>query len=243
MKRLMMLLLSLLLALPAMAEEPPTPTPAPVSDSIAEGYVAPATPTPAPTPELPPLREDPMLQNIVEIAHRIDLLSESRLFRANYISHAVTDDMIEDVAYGDHSRPVRAFHMSGQQMIDALQGGVEPSQRLDFTRSELLRDLVDELPELLWGTRSDAERHVLTVLWRYKVFAAPGAQGCGVFFLLYEEASPVMITWMAQSDCVKVSACFMPDAALAAVRDVQGMADWFAGKGMPTVTFEEVPLT
>lgn len=243
MKRLMTLLLCLLLALPALAEELPTPTPAPVSDSIAEGYVAPATPTPAPTPELPPLREDPVLQNIVEIAHRIDLLSESRLFRAHYISSAVTQDMIERVAYGDHGRPARVFHLNGQQMIDALQADVEPSQQLDFTRPELLRDLVDELPELLWGIREDAERHVLTVLWRYKVFAAPGAQGCGVFFMQYEEASPVMVTWMAQDDCIKVSACFMPDDALAAVMDVQGMTDWFAAKGMPAVTFEEVPLT
>lgn len=242
MKKLLLLLM-VILTLPALAEEPPTPTPAPASDSVAEGYVAPATPTPAPTPELPPLREDPMLQNIVEIAHRIDLLAESRLFRAQYISYEVADEVIERVSYGDHSRPAQVFHMDGRQMIDALQAGVEPSQQLDFTRPELMRDLVDELPELLFGTREDGELHVLSVLWRYKVFEAPGASGCGLFVMLYEEAAPVVVTWMAQNDCVKVSACFMPDEALAAVRDARGAAEWFASKGMPAVTFEEVPLT
>ena len=128
-------------------------------------------------------------------------------------------------------------------MIDALQAGVEPSQRLDFTRPELLRDLVDELPELLWGNREDTERYVLSVLWRYKIFASPGADGCGVFFLLYADATPVIVTWSAQADCVKVSACFMPDENLAAVADAKGMSDWFNAMGMPVVTFEEVPLT
>lgn len=243
MKRLIALLLCLLMALPALAEEAPTPTPAPISDSIAEGYIAPATATPAPTPELPPLGDDPMLQNIVEIAHRIDLLAESQLFRVQYINSVVTDEMIDAVAYGDHSRPAQVFHMDGQQMINALQAGLEPSQRLDFTRPELIRDLVDELPELLWGTREDTERHVLSVLWRYKVFAAPDAEGCGVFFMLYDGASPILVTWMANEGCVKVSACFMPDEALTAVKDAQGAAEWFASKGMPAVTFEEVPLT
>ena len=240
MKRWLLLLLCLVMVIPVLAE---TPTASPGSGFLAEGYVPPATPTPAPTPELPPLRDDPMLQHVVEIAHRISQLAESRLFRANYMGAAVTDEVLERVAYGDHSRPALVFHMDGQQMIDALQVGVEPSQRLDFTRPELLRDLVDELPELLWGNREATERYVRSVLWRYKVFASTGAEGCGVFFLLYADATPVIVTWSAQEDCVKLSACFMPDENLAAVTDVQGMADWFNAMGMPVVTFEEVPLT
>ena len=84
MKRILLLVCVLLLALPALAEEAvPTaePTPSPTPNSIVEGgYEAPATPTPVPTPEPPPLRDDPVLLHIVEIAHRIDILAENERF-------------------------------------------------------------------------------------------------------------------------------------------------------------------
>ena len=242
MKKLLLILLAMLLALPAFAEEA-SPTPAPTSDSVVEGYVAPATPTPAPGPELPPLRDDSMLQNVVEIAHRIDLLAESKLFRSYFVANTVPDEIVDKVSQGDHTRPVRVYHLNGQVFIDALYQGAEVSQIPDFTRPELRRDLVGELPEHFWGQRTAEEMHVLSVLSRYKVFALPGAEGCGVFFLLYQEASPVMVTWEACNDCVDVAAFFMPDERLAAVGTAEELSAWFAGFGMPMVAFEEVPLT
>ena len=242
MKKLLVLLILVLLALPVFAEEA-TPTPAPKTDSIAEGYVAPATATPAPTPELPPLRDDPMLQHVVEIAHRIDLLAESKLFRSYFVAEAVPDKTLEKVSYGDHTRPAKVYHLNGQAFIAALYQGADVSQIPDFNRVELRRDLVGELPDHFWGQRSPEEMHVLSVLSRYKVFALPGAEGCGVFVLLYQDASPVMVTWEAYNDCVDVSAFFMPDDALAAVASAEELSAWFAAFGMPEVAFEEVPLT
>lgn len=245
MKRILLLMCALLLALPAFAEEAaPTaePTPSPTPNSIVEGgYEAPATPTPVPTPEPPPLRDDPVLLHVVEIAHRIDILAENERFMSYWT--VVSEEQIEAVSYGSHVRPVRVFHLNGQNLIDALYAGADPSQMLDFTRPELRRDLVGELPELLWGRREDAEMSLLSHLARYKVFAMPGAQGCGLFFLLYEDACPVMVTWEASNDCMDVAAFFMPDDGLAAVTTVEEMSAWFAGMGMPAVTFEEVPLT
>lgn len=244
MKKLLVILCALLLALPACAEEAmPTAEPAPTSDSLAEGYVAPATPTPVPTPEPPPLRDDTVLNNVVEISQRIDLLAENELFMYYFSYVAATEEQIEAVSYGDHTRPVQAFHLDGQTLIDALYAGVDASERLDFTRPELQRDLVGELPEILWGRREETELTLLMVLSRYKIFALEGAAGCGVYFLLYEDAAPVMVTWESGEDCMGVSAFFMPDAELAAVTDAEGMSAWFASKGMPVVRFEEVPLT
>lgn len=122
MKKLLVLLILVLLALPVFAEEA-TPTPAPKTDSIAEGYVAPATATPAPTPELPPLRDDPLLQHVVEIAHRIDLLAESKLFCSYFVAEAVPDETLEKVSYGDHTRPAKVYHLNGQAFIAALYQG------------------------------------------------------------------------------------------------------------------------
>lgn len=242
MKKLLVLLILALLALPALAEEA-SPTPAPTTDSMAEGYTAPITPAPAPTPELPPLRDDPMLQNVVEIAHRIDLLAESKLFRSHFVAYTVPGEVVDKITYGDHTRPEKVYHLNGQAFIEALYQGADASQIPDFTRVELRRDLVGELPEHFWGQRAAEELYVLSVLSRYKVFALPGAEGCGVFFLLYQEASPVMVTWEAYNDCVGVSAFFMPDEALAAVTNAEELSAWFAGFGMPMVVFEEVPLT
>ena len=241
-KLILVFLCALLLALPVFAEEA-VATATPTPNSIAEGYVAPATPTPAPTPELPPLRDDPMLINVVEIAHRLDILAENEMFLRYSFSAVVTKEMIEGVSYGDHTRPARVYHLDGQALIAALYAGADPSQIPDFSRMELRRDLVDELPELLWGRRESVELALLSTFSRYKVFALPGAEGCGIFILLYEDASPVMVTWKAYNDCADASAFFMPDEVLAAAADAEDVSAWFAGKGLPAVAFEEVPLT
>lgn len=239
-------LCALLLVLPVFAEEDSTPTAvssSPTPNSVVEGYVAEATPTPAPTPELPPLRDDPMIQNVVEIAHRLDQLAESKLFCAYFLSSSVDASVLEAVSYGDHTQPVKAYYLDGQAFIEALYAGADPADIPDFTRFELRRDLVSDLPELLWGNRDTYELYALSMLARYKVFALPDMEGCGLFFLQYQDASPVMVTWEGYNGCVDVGGFFMPDEALAAVTDAEGMTAWFASFGMPEVTFEEVPLT
>ena len=242
MKRLLFLLVMVLMICPALAEEAvPTVTPEP--DSVVEGgYNAPATSTPVPTPEPPPLRNDPLLLNAVEIAHRIDILAENEVFMSYYTYGMVNDAQIEAVSYGDHTRPARAFHLKGQTLIDGLYAGAAEAEMLDFTRPELMNDLVSELPEILWGRREENELSLLTLLARYKVFAMEEAHGCGLFFLLYEDGSPVLVTWFAGNGCVNAGAWFMPDEALAAVTTAEEMSAWFAGRGMPSVAFEEVPL-
>lgn len=243
MKRILPILLLLALCLTAAFAEEATPTPTPKANSVIEGgYTAPATPTPQPTPELPPLRDDPMLLNVIEIAHRIDILAKNRLFMSTYDYTGLTQAQIDALSGGDHTRPKAVYHGSGDALIAALFAGVPADQVPDFTRHELLRDLVEDVPEMLWGTRESAELAVLSALARYKVFALPGAQGCGLFFLLYEDATPILVTWSAYNDAVDVAAFFLPDEALAAVSSPQDMTDWFALVGMPSIPFEEVPL-
>lgn len=246
MKRLLIILL-LLLALPAIAEEAVQtgdPSPTPNMNSVVEGgYAAPSTPTPAPTPELPPLRDDPMLQHVVEIAYRIDILAENERFMARYGYGVLSPERIETLSYGDHARPARLFHLNGETLFAALHAGADPAEMLDFSRPELQRDLVDELPQILWGRREDTELSVLSVLSRCKIFAMDDVSGCGVYILLYKDAAPVLVTWYAGPGCAEVAAYFLPDAELADADDANAVSSWFVSKGMPPVIFEEVPLT
>ena len=244
MKRMMLFLAAMLMAISAFAEEPsPTPESTKRSTSVVEGgYTAPATPAPAPTAELPPLRDDPMLYHAVEIAQRIDILAKNESFRDRFM-YGFYHDKLEVLTSGDHTRPQRAYHLNDQALIEGLYSNMPEAERLDFTRPELLRDLVGELPEILWGRREEMELSIFSVLSRCKMFALPGAEGCGLFVFLYKEAVPVIVTWYAENECVETAAFFMPDEALAAAEDAAAVSEWFAVKGMPLVQFEEVPLT
>ncbi len=240
MRRLISLAMALMLAFCIAAAEAPTATPVPKTDSVIEGYAA---PTPAPAPEFPPLRDDPVIANIVEIARRIDQMAESELYMRYLSMDQAVWEMAEKVSAGDHTQPVRAYHLSGQELIAALYAGAPTEQIPDFTRFELARDLVDELPSIMWGTREDLEINLLNHFARYKIFALEGASGCGLFVLQYREAAPVVIPWVAENGVMKLSAFFMPDEALADASGAEEVAEWFAGIGMPAIDFEEVPLT
>lgn len=240
MKRLISLAMTLMLPFCFAAAEAPTATPAPRTDSVIEGY---ATPTPAPTPELPPLRDDPVIANIVEIAHRIDQLAESELYMRYLTMNEEERKIAEQISAGDHTQPLRAYHLSGEALIAALFAGAQPEQIPDFSRFELARDLVEELPSIMWGTRESQEISMLNHLARYKIFALEGASGCGLFVLMYREATPVVIPWVAENGVMKVAAFFMPDEGLRAAETQDEVANWFKDVGMPAVQFEEVPLT
>lgn len=257
MKKLLPILLLLLCmaAMPAQALTPtlsPTPecTPAPtatpeatrVPDMIAmpDGETRPVvTATPRPTDA--PLPADPFMANAIEIARRIDLLAESSLFIYSWDYSGATQAQLEAVSGGDHTNPVRVYEMTGEGMLEALSAiAPEGSTLPDLSRAELRRDLVNALPDMLLGDRPDEELSLIHLLWRYKVFACEGVEGCGMLLMLYEGATPVALTWYADQGAVSMSACFMPDDALAACQSAEEAAAWFAGKGLPAVTFEEV---
>lgn len=238
MTRALLLLFCLLMACPVFAEDAPNPTP----DSVVEGgYTAPATPTPVPTPEPPPLRDDPLLQHAVELASRIDLLAEDDTYRLQFFgAYAET---VKALSYGAHIRPSAAYELPGQALMDALNAGADADNAIDFTRYEFRSDLMNELLEVLSGRRESTELSCLMELARSKYFTLDAADGCGVMILLYEEAAPVGITWVSDGGCVCMSAFFLPDETLAAAQDASAVSAWFTGVGMPTVTFQEVPLT
>lgn len=184
--------------------------------------------------------EDPKLPHVIEIAHRIDRLAENEDFLIAYDYSYADEEVYERVSGGDHTHPARIFHVGSDVLIDALYAGVDASQRPDFTRPELLRNLISPIADMLWGVRESSELSLLTLFARYKVFACEGQTGGGVYILLYEEATPVLVTWYAQEGAVCASAVFMPDEALQACTDAQSVSAWFAACGMPLVEFEEV---
>ena len=260
MKKLLLTALACLLAVPALADMPtPTPepvytpeltcTPAPVEtpaptrvpDMIAmpEGETRPiVTRTPRPTDA--PLPADPFMANAIEIARRIDLLAKSETFLRYWDDSGVTDKQRRAITGGDHTDPVRVFRMSGEAMLEALAVGMpEGSSLPDLSRFEIRRDLVRSIPDMLQGSMDAKEVEFIEMLTRYKVFAGD-AKGCGLMFMLYADATPIVLTWYADNGAVNIAAGFMPDETLAACMTAEDVMAWFAGKGMPAAVFEEV---
>lgn len=230
----------------AEAVETPAPTRVPDMIAVPEGEKRPlATRTPRPTDA--PLPEDPFMANAVEIARRIDLLAESSLFIVYWDGSGTSLSQRKAISRGDHTNPVAAYEMTGESMLAALtahmsaQISAQPDlPQPDLSRPEIRRDLVTALPDMLLADLPEDELDLIRTLWRYKVFADDRPDGCGLMFLLYEDATPVAITWYTERGAVNMSACFMPDEALEACRNAQEVAAWFSGKGLPAVAFEEV---
>lgn len=224
----------------AVAEQPqgtatPAPTRVPAVLATPEGAVR-ATPTPRPTDA--PLPEDPFMANAVELARRIDLLAKSSMFMIT--ESWISLDEAEKLFGGDHTWPSQVFVLKQETLIEALFAGVPAENRPDFTRVEMRRDLVSELPYMLLGDMSQEQLSTIQTLHRYKVFACDDASGCGVMIMLYEDAAPIMLTWYADRGAVSISACFMPDEALRECATAEAVSRWFASRGMPEAAFEEV---
>lgn len=240
---LICLLLGMTCAAGESAPEPTsTPAPTPVPDMIAvpDGTTRPiATATPRPTDA--PLPADPFIANAVEIARRIDLLAESRLFMSEWDFSGATQEQIDAVAAGDHTNPARIFLLRGETLVETLTAGApEGSAAIDLNRVEIRRDLVEALPDMLLSPLDEVERSLIATLSRYKVFAHSEAQSCGVLILLYADATPVLETWYADRGAVKIAAWFLPDDALADCATAEDVTAWFAGQGMPPAALEEV---
>lgn len=242
-KLLICVMLMLCCALGAQAEaiaEEPTPSPTRVPDMIAvpEG-TARETATPRPTDA--PLPEDPFMAHAIEISRRIELLARSRNFLSYYDYSNTTWEQIDTLTRGDHTNPARIFEMTGEAMLTALSAAVPEGNTLpDLSRVEMRRDLVSNLPEMLISEMTHDERSLITTLWRVKVFACADVEGCGMMTMLYEDAVPILVMWYADRGAVSMSACFMPDDALAACTTAEQVAEWFASKGLPAAAFREV---
>jgi len=245
MKKLLVLLVTLMIAGSAGAEgidrpaELPSATPIPDVIAVPDGTTRPIV-TATPRPADAPLPEDPFIANAVEIARRIELLAESSLFMAYWNDTEATQAQIDALTGGDHTLPECIYHLRGEVLTEALMQDLKPGMMIDLERVELRRELVEPLPEMLLMGRDQAERALISLLARYKVFAMEDAQGCGVLMMLYREAVPVLVTWYADQGAVRMAAWFLPDEGLAACQDAGAVSAWFALTGLPEVAFEEV---
>ncbi len=233
--RLLLALCVLLLSIPAALAEPvPTDTPTP--------YVMQnAIPTASLMPTAAPVEEDAFLSHAVEIAHRISVLAANPHAMAHLWFEPMNEAILDELRTGDHTKPQRIFHVSGEELIRALYGPEDDAAaRLDFTRPELRRDLVESLPDMLLGRREIFDLQVLHYLARYKTFAETDVEGCGFFIMLYGEDTPVVLPWYTERGAASIAAFFMPDDELKACTDAEAVSAWFAGKGLPAVRFEEI---
>ena len=246
MKKLLLALLVLLVALAcvgmASAEGAPTPTPAPVSDMIAQPEatrqpIATATPRPADAP----LPEDPFLYHAVEIARRVDMLAKSGPFYAYCNTMQVSRTVWDAVSRGDHTTPSHIYSLSGETLLLGLTGGdPDAAPWFDLSRVELRRDMVSTLPDMMLIGMDNEVVNCVHLLARFKVYASDMPDACGLLVMLYEDATPMVLYWYSDSGAVQVSAFFMPDEMLEVCTCAEDVSAWFASLNMPLVAFEEV---
>lgn len=243
MKKLLLILLTLLMCTAVAAAEEPTATPAPtpVPDVIAQPDatrrpIATATPRPADAP----LPEDPFLGHAVEIARRMDLMAKSSVYFQYCNRSDATPERWEAVTRGDHTTPVHIFSLSGEELRNGLTGGPENAPWLDLSRTEIRRDIVASLPDMMFAGMETDDVRLVQMMGRYKIFAADVPDDCGLLVMLYEDATPVICFWYSNQGAVSISAFYMPDPALEACASPEEVAVWFAQMNMPLVRFEEV---
>lgn len=244
MKRMYLLVLALLLCIgTACAEEAtPTPAPTPVPGVIAQpDATRRPIETATPRPEDAPLPEDTFLGHAVEIARRLGLMAESRVYY-NYCNRSGANrERWEAVSRGDHTTPVRIFSLSGEELRMGLTNGQpESAPWFDLTRPELRRDIVGTLPDMMFIGMDKEDVRLIKMLARYKIYAADVPDDCGLLIMLYEEGTPIVCYWYSNAGAVSISAFFMPDDALEACATTADVSAWFAALGMPVVDFEEV---
>lgn len=243
-KLLLFLVLALMCCGAALAESAATPTPAPtpVPDMLAQPDATrrPIT-TATPRPADAPLPEDAFIGNAVEIARRVDMLAKSGVYFTYCNITGASQTMWDSAVRGDHTTPVRIFSLDGEALRMALTGGdLESSPWFDLNRPELRRDMVVTLPDVMYvGMDNDVVR-LCRMLARYKVFACDIPNDCGLLILQYEDAVPMVLPWYSDRGAVNIAAFPMPVEALEACSCAAEVSAWFAGLGMPEVTFEEV---
>lgn len=64
------------------------------------------------------------------------------------------------------------------------------------------------------------------------IFADEGADGSGMYIMLYEDGSPVIVNWAAGEDSVSMTASFHPDEAMAACQSAEDLIEWAAQYGI-----------
>lgn len=246
MKKLVLMLLTLLLCAGAACAENAaptvTPSPTPVPEMIAQPDVTrrpiqTATPRPADAP----LPEDSFLGNAVEIARRLDLLAESSVYFEYCNRSNATQERWDAVTRGDHTTPSRVFSLSGETLLMGLTGGNPASSPwFDLSRPELRRDMVGTLPDMMFIGMDTEDVRLIKMLARYKVFASDMEDSCGLLVMLYDGGTPIVLYWYADQGAVSISAFFMPDEVLEACGSAEDVSAWFARMNMPVVAFEEV---
>ncbi|MBQ2952699.1 MAG: hypothetical protein IJE07_04010 [Clostridia bacterium] len=247
MKKIVLMILALLLCVAVAQAEDVTPTatpsPTPVPDIIAqpEKEERRVTTTATPRPADAPLPEDEFIANVVEIARRMDMLTKSSVYY-NYCNRSgATWTRWQALTRGDHTTPVRILSLDGESLRMALTGGEpENSPWFDLGRQELRQDMVTSLPDVMYVGMDSDDVSTCRSLARYKVYASDMPDDCGLLILLYEDAVPIVSPWYSNEGAVCVCAFLMPDEVLEACQTPEDVSAWFAGLGMPEVSFEEV---
>lgn len=140
---------------------------------------------------------------------------------------------------GDHTQPRMILAVDTALMTNALTAGV---LAVSDVEDGPLREKAEEMLRLqapsllctdLLGDMGANTLAAATAAKATMIFADAEADGSGLFILLYEDATPVMVSWYAQNGAVSMSSVFLPDDGLAAVKTGGEAALWLMKRDWP----------
>ena len=146
-----------------------------------------------------------------ELARELDARAENETDVRSYSLSEREVDMILGWGAGSHDTPTDVLMLDLSMFMDALAQEI-PADAPEAGRLMLHRRLGDVLLQAAINAGGATRVVASSVARRNATFAAPVMNDSGLFLLLYEDATPVGVSWYAQEGAVSMTAVFLPDA-------------------------------
>lgn len=156
--------------------------------------------------------ENTILRYAVELGRKLDALAEDEEIAAQYTYNEETLAIIRAYGAGDHNVPMQVQAIVLDDLLPLMQAEVEGLP------DAAMRQIQNMLPNIVKQSMISAygvNTLVASSIVRSETtFAAPDAEGQGLWVMIYEDAAPVGIAWYAENGAVHMAAAFLPEDAL-----------------------------
>ena len=166
------------------------------------------------------------------LAAELDALAENEAYIKELSLEEQVVDMILGWGAGNHDTPARVLMLDFSMFMGALVQEI-PAEAPEAGRVMLHRSLGQVLLQAATNAGGADMVAASAVARTTTTFAAPVLNDSGVFLLLYEDATPVGVSWYAEEGAVSMTAVFLPDATAA-----DGQADLGGGIVLPCAEAE-----
>lgn len=155
--------------------------------------------------------ETALLRHAVNLGWELDAMAENEERARQYTSEADVLAMIRSYGEGSHDEPCEIRAAVLDELMVMM--GAELSELPDAGKRQVQNMLPHVVKQGYINTFGVKAVVANTILRASVTFAAEQAEGQGLWIMLYEEASPVAVSWYAENGAVHMEASFLPQAS------------------------------